>query len=208
MRRFFLLFSLISLCSGGILAQRDTFKGEFYLGIGGGANTSNVDFIPHVAQTFHLGAQGGIAAKYISEKNLGLIAELNFTQRGWKEEFDASPGFSYNRTLNYIELPFMTHVYFGRKMRFIVNAGPQISFLLGDKQNMSQALADDVAARQAADPDGRIGYQYSPMSTMSRVDYGLIGGIGIALKTDIGDFDLEGRYYFGLGDIFYQSPQR
>jgi hypothetical protein len=34
------------------------------------------------------------------------------------------------------------------------------------------------------------------------VDYGLAAGIGMELKTGIGVFDLEGRYYFGLGDIF------
>jgi hypothetical protein len=30
----------------------------------------------------------------------------------------------------------------------------------------------------------------------------LTGGAGIELKTGIGIFNLEGRYYFGLGDIF------
>ncbi len=96
----------------------------------------------------------------------------------------------------------MTHIYFGNNVRFIVNAGPQISILLNDDPVMNQALADDVAARKSADPDAPVGVQYGPFSEMNRVDYGLIGGIGMELKTGIGDFDLEGRYYFGLGDIF------
>ena len=37
---------------------------------------------------------------------------------------------------------------------------------------------------------------------MKRFDYGLLGGLGMALKTPIGDMDLEGRYYFGLADLF------
>ncbi|WP_298653691.1 outer membrane beta-barrel protein, partial [uncultured Proteiniphilum sp.] len=48
----------------------------------------------------------------------------------------------------------------------------------------------------------RIGVQYGSTSELTRVDYGLVGGVGMAFKTGIGDFALEGRYYFGLGDIF------
>ncbi|MDK2969758.1 MAG: hypothetical protein PWQ65_865, partial [Bacteroidota bacterium] len=35
-----------------------------------------------------------------------------------------------------------------------------------------------------------------------KLDYGIIAGTGLQFKTGIGDFDLEGRYYFGLGDVF------
>ncbi|MBK5196288.1 MAG: PorT family protein [Proteiniphilum sp.] len=201
MKRFFLLLVLLTIYAA-LHAQKQTFKDELYLGAGGGAMFTSVDFMPTVQQMFNTGVYGGIAAKYISEKHLGLVGEINFAQRGWKEEFDPATDFSYKRTLNYIEVPFMTHVYFGNKARFILNAGPQISILIGDKQEMSQALADDLATRQAADPDAPIGVQYGFTGEMSRVDYGLVGGVGMALKTAIGDFDLEGRYYFGLGDLF------
>lgn len=33
-------------------------------------------------------------------------------------------------------------------------------------------------------------------------DYGLIGGGGIEIRTGVGHFLLEGRYYFGLSDFF------
>lgn len=183
-------------------AQKEIFKGEFYLGAGGGSLFSKVDFVPGVPLAFRQGFYGGVSAKYISEKYLGLIAEVNFTQRGWEEEFDPSSDFFYSRTLNYIEIPFMTHVYFGEKMRFIINAGPQISLLVGDNQEMSQALSDNLDERRAANPTARIGMQYEDMSKLKKVDYGIVAGMGIQLKTGIGDFDLEGRYYFGLGDIF------
>ena len=92
--------------------------------------------------------------KYISEKHLGLIMELNFVQKGWREFFDPEqqPDFAYQRTLSYLEVPFLTHVYFGNRVRFIFNAGPKISFLLGENHEMSSALADDLAAKRAVDP--------------------------------------------------------
>lgn len=202
MKPGFQLLILATLCTTVLKAQKITFDREFYLGIGGGALSSSVDFVPAVQQSFMTGLHGGLSAKYISENHLGLVAEINYAQRGWTEAFDAGQDFSYSRTLNYLEIPFMTHIYFGNKFRFIMNVGPQISFLLNDDQQMNQALADDVAARKAADPEAPIGVQYSPFDELNRVDYGIIGGIGLELKTGIGDFDLEGRYYFGLGDVF------
>lgn len=200
-RSFFLLLVVILSCTTS-KAQLNNFRNEFYVGTGGGALFSTVDFMPVVSQQSMMGIYGGLSAKYITEKHLGLVAELNYTQRGWTEEFDAEQNFAYSRTLNYLEIPFMTHIYFGRNIRFIVNAGPQISILLNDNPEMNQALADDLAARKEANPEAQIGVQYGPFSELSRVDYGLIGGIGMELKTGIGDFDLEGRYYFGLGDVF------
>lgn len=194
---------LIFLSVAPLHAQKkDPFKGELYLGVGGGPLFSKVDFVPGVPLTFKQGVFGGISAKYISEKHLGVIMEINYAQRGWKEDFDPSTDFSYSRTLNYIEIPFMTHVYAGRKTRFIVNAGPQISLLVGDNQKMSQALSDNVDARRADDPEAEIGMQYEGVYELKRIDYGIVAGIGMEFKTGIGDFDLEGRYYFGLGDIF------
>ena len=202
MKRFFLLLFIVIFCVTASHAQRNTFQNEWYVGAGGGALFSSVDFVPSIQQTLMMGIYGGLAVKYISEKHLGLIAEINYAQRGWTEEFDPADGFSYSRRLNYFEIPFMTHIYFGKKIRFIVNVGPQISILLNDNQKMDQPLADYLAARRAANPDAQIGVQYSAFSEMNRVDYGLIGGVGMELKTGIGDFDLEGRYYFGLGDVF------
>jgi hypothetical protein len=32
--------------------------------------------------------------------------------------------------------------------------------------------------------------------------WGICGGPGIELRTGIGSFQIEGRYYYGLGDIY------
>ncbi|RNC65238.1 PorT family protein [Proteiniphilum sp. X52] len=182
--------------------KKETFKGELYIGAGGGPLFSKVDFVPAVPSGFKQGIFGGVSAKYISEKNLGIVVEVNYAQRGWEEEFDPASDFSYSRTLNYVEMPFMTHIYAGKKARFILNLGPQISLLVGHSQKMSQALADDLEARRAENPERSIGMQYEGIYPLKPIDYGLVGGIGMELKTGIGNFDLEGRYYFGLGDIF------
>lgn len=198
-------FSIFLICAawvGMLFAQKQTFPAELYIGLGGGGVAANVSFIPSIPQTLRYSYQGGIAVRHVSEKHLGLITEVNLARKGWREEFDAEEEFAYERTLTYIDVPFMTHVYFGNSTRFFFNAGPQISVLIGEKGCMNQALSDDVEARKAADPNAPIGVQYGPMSEMKRVDYGLAGGMGLELRTAVGVFDFEGRYYFGLGDIF------
>lgn len=184
--------------------QSDKFKTQFNFGISGGAVFSEVDFVRRIAQITTQGISAGISAKFVSEKHLGVLAELNYTQRGWTEDFsdspDLNPDFSYNRTLNYIELPLLTHIYFGDKVRFILNIGPQISYLLNDKGNMNDALSNHINGVLTEDPNSPIGIQYKSID--NKFDYGLIGGLGIEFNTPVGSFDLQGRYYFGLGDSF------
>lgn len=201
-----LLLCVSLLCVSNVSAQQQNdFKGEFYVGGGGGVLFPSIDFLPSVPQKFNMGYSGGIALKYISEKNLGLLLEVNYTQRGWKEDYDTASGFEYTRKFNYLEIPFMTHAYGGKKTRFIFNAGPQISILLNDEQQMSKALADNLAAERAANPDLRIGEQYMDFNLLKRIDYGIVAGVGMELKTALGDIDIEGRYYFGFGDTFPNS---
>ena len=185
-----------ALCTEANIPYRIVYRGW------SGGRSREYELRTSIPQTLLYSYQGGIAAKYVSEKHLGLITEVNFTRKGWHEKFDAEKEFAYERTLTYIDVPFMTHVYFGDKTRFVFNAGPQISVLIGENAQMNQALSDDVEARRSVDPNAPIGVQYAPMSEMKRVDYGLTGGVGLELRTAIGVFDLEGRYYFGLGDIF------
>ena len=200
--RLLVVFLTLFVSVTALFAQKESTLNELYLGAGGGVVFSTIDFMPSVEQTQHMGILGGISLKYITEKHLGLITELNYVQKGWTEAFEPDSEFSYQRTLSYLEMPFLTHIYFGNKTRFIINAGPKISYLLGENQQMSSALADDLAIRREADPEAPIGVQYGSIDEMKRFDYGLLGGLGLELKTDIGDLNLEGRYYFGLADLF------
>lgn len=186
-------------------AQKNDFEKQLYVGFGGGAAVSTIDFMPAVLQKTNIGIHGGISAKYLTEKSLGLLLELNYAQRGWTEDFEEQPDYAYTRTLNYIEMPFMTHIYFGNKIRFIINAGPQVAFLLGSSSTMSDALKDYVSEMQEISTV-KIGAQYS--SDLRKFDYGLIGGAGIELKSGAGNLQLEGRYYFGLADIFENRKSR
>ena len=101
------------LFSSSLIAQVRLDKPEIYVGVTAGATGSMVIFNPVVAQTYLQGYNGGLVFRYIAEKNVGMQAELNFSQRGWKEANGL-----FAKQLNYIELPFLTHIYMGKKNRF------------------------------------------------------------------------------------------
>lgn len=192
-----ILIALLSVLQ--LSAQAKDFEKEFYIGLNGGALMPSVDFLPKITQKNEIGVLGGVSARYISEKHLGVLVELNYAQRGWSEDHENNPERSYKRTLNYIELPFMTHVYFGNKMKFVVNAGPQIGFLLNHSESMSDEMSDYISGlHQSNNPNA--GAQYK--DDLKRFDYGIIGGAGVGVNIGSGDLFLEGRYYFGLGDVF------
>ena len=52
-----------------------------------------------------MGINGGVTARYISEKYFSMICgaqiELNFSQHGWDEYYEDYPTLSYTRTMNY-----------------------------------------------------------------------------------------------------------
>ena len=145
-----------------------------------------------VQQKMKLGYTGGVTLRWVTEKNLGLQAELNFAQQGWNEMFEDQPEYKYSRTINYLELPILTHIYFGNKnFRFFINLGPKIGYALGEKTDENLNGASPNTENTQHD-----------MAIEKKFDWGLCGGPGIEIRTGIGSFLLEGRYYYALGDIF------
>lgn len=210
--RFFILLLLSSLFTVVVNGQSKKFEPEWNVGVGFGPTFSSVSFDPNRAlnyggmiSTKNLQQySGGFAIRYITEKNLGLIAELNYSQQGWEQYFEPSQSgtpspYEHSHQLNYIELPILTHIYFGDKVRFFVNLGPKLSFLISDSEKMNQALSGALASGDLG--TSFMTYQYYRMAE-KKIDYALMGGLGLEFRTGIGNFALEGRYTFGLGDIY------
>ena len=106
--------------------------------------------------------------------------------------FEDQPEYKYSRTINYLELPILTHIYFGNKnFRFFINLGPKIGYALGEKTDENLNGASPNTENTQHD-----------MAIEKKFDWGLCGGPGIEIRTGIGSFLLEGRYYYALGDIF------
>ena len=197
-------YILICLCLSSVsfmYGQKTEFKPEWNVGVGFGPTFSAVDFEPRVSTKSRSQFHGGIAVRYLSEKNLGIIAELNYSQQGWEQNFknDNEREFQHSHQLNYLELPILTHIYFGNKVRFVFNLGPKIGYLISDSEKINEPLAEFLASGSAS--GDFVTQQYYRLADR-KIDYGLMAGMGLEFRTGIGSFTLEGRYSFGLGDIY------
>lgn len=178
--------------AGNLSAQNNTFKQELSVGPSFGVTFSSVSFNPKVNTKMLMGYTGGVTLRWNTEKNLGLQAELNLAQQGWDELFE-DPKYQYTRTINYIEIPFLTHIYFGSKrVKVFLNLGPKIGYAISEKttENLNGATPN------------KSNEQHS-IPVEQKFDWGICGGPGLEIRTGIGNFLLEGRYYYALGDILH-----
>ncbi|MDR0506699.1 MAG: PorT family protein [Dysgonamonadaceae bacterium] len=195
MKKIIIILLLLQSCL--VFGQENTFQKEWNFGVNAGITMSKIRFFPSISQVQLLQEAGGISVRYISEKNFGIQAELNYSMRGWKEKTDTLGNRNkYSRSLYYIELPIMTYVYFdlGKRTRLIFLAGPQIGYNLGEKILEKEIYHDEEIV--AEEP------KYYNRLVQRKLDYGILGGTGLELRTGIGNIIVDGRYYFGLSDIF------
>ena len=154
-------------------AQIGEQRNNLAVGFNGGININSVSFSPTVRQKSLMGINGGLTARYISEKYFSMICgaqvELNFSQHGWSEFDEDHPELEYTRTMNYVEIPLLAHLAFGRDrgVQFFIHAGPQIGFFISDTRKKNDAWENFTTPEQH-DKD-----------VENKFDYGITGGAGL-----------------------------
>lgn len=192
----------ILLCATQLTVNAQTHY-EPRVNIGGkaGMSISKTMFSPSVPQTILLGYTAGVSLKYSEEKNFGLLIELNIEQRGWNEDFEEYP-FKYNRTLTYVQLPILTHIFFGSsKFKGFFNAGPEVGYIIGEtiSSNFDYNNYNTIEGFPIINRNN----EQLNLPIKNKVDYGISLGAGaeyIANRNH--SFILEGRFYYGLGNVF------
>lgn len=188
----------LAVCVCGLDSSAQShYTSRVYLGAHGGVDLSRVTFTPGVTQDFAIGGNAGINFRYIEEKHFGFIVEANWVQRGWKENFEDLP-YKYSRTANYIQIPFLAHIYFGRRGKFFINAGPSVSLFVSESTSSNFDYAN---AGSIPDLNNHIKYQYD-LPVHHKFDYGIEGGIGGEFSIDRrNSLYLDARFYYGLGNM-------
>lgn len=213
-----LLFLLMSICAK---AQIGEHRNDLSIGVNGGYILSNVGFTPKVNQGFHGGMTAGLSFRYVCEKYFNTIcsvqAEVNYSKIGWKEDIlDINDGpvinkvtgmpEEYSRTINYIQIPVFAHLAWGKEKKgfnFFFQAGPQMGIYMNEKTDMNFNFAD----RNTTDRVSNVVAQ-DTMAIENKFDYGIAAGLGIEYShPKLGHFQLEGRYYYGLGNIYGDSKK-
>lgn len=196
------------LLAAAACAAQTHYKAHISVGGRAGVTLSRLDISPSMPQNMLLGSTGAVTFRYAEEKLFGLVAELGWAQRGWKENFsydDQKSPLSYSRQFTYLTLPVMTQIIFGgRRAKCFINLGPEVSYMLGESISANFDYINPTAA--PGWPDRARQTAQMSMAVKNKFDYGICGSIG-------GEFylrprhsvTLEVRYYFGLGNVFPSS---
>lgn len=201
-RKFILLILSCFISCMNTQAQVGETRNDFALGVNGGCVFNRVSFNPTIKQSFKQGTSLGVTARYVCERYMGMICalqmELNYTQMGWKEAQDDTPD-RYERNINYLQIPLLANLGLGREVKGVKGyflLGPQVGIYLSDKAKKNEWVDEVNPVR----PNNIIA-QYS-LPIQHKFEYGITGGLGIEVSSKIGHIMLDGRYYYGLADIF------
>ena len=196
-----LISIILVVCSAVMLYGQSHYESNIAIGGKGGVTLSRVMFSPSVQQNWHVGKMFGATFRYTEERNFGLLVELLFEERGWKENYEKTD-FRYQRTFSYIQLPIMTHVYFGSsKFRGFVNLGPELGFMIGEsiKSNFDYEHAETVPGF----PYQNRHIEQLTEEVKSKFDFGISLGLGLeAIAKRKHSMQLEARLYYGLANVF------
>ena len=204
----------------GTMAQVGEHRSVFSIGAGGGYVMSNVGFTPKVNQKMYGGMMGGLAFRYVCEKYFNTIcsvqAEVNYAKIGWKEDIldlnDSpviNPQTGAEGILAHHKLYTNSRVRTSgmgkeRRMQFFFQAGPQVGIWLSESTEASY----DLSAPNLQDRANRTVAQET-MPVENKFDYGIAAGLGMEYShPKAGHLQLEGRYYYGLGNIYGDSKKR
>lgn len=208
-----LLLVLTGVCTTA-RAQIGEPRNNIAVGFSGGVVLNTIGFDPTIKQNMHVGPTFGVVARFTSEKYFktycALQLELNYATLGWREQVlnaNSQPlPDTYRRDQQYIQLPILARLAWGREHRGFMGyflAGPQLGYCFSEHTTQS-----DFTLNGNGEPDRPNGmYAQYGMPIERKFDYGITGGLGVELSTKIGHFLVEGRYYYGLSDIYGNSKK-
>lgn len=220
-KKLILSLAWLSGCVFSAEAQIGQYRNEFAVGVNAGVTLSSVSFTPEIPQDKLLGKTFGLTLRYTGEKYFNsicaIVAEVNFTEMGWKERIwdrndqpviNSQTGVAeeYSRTINYVQVPFLARLGWGRERRGIqafFQLGPQVGYYLSENAKANFDIDKPNVANRIAlisRPDYSNIYH---KEVENKLDYGIAVGAGIELSNPkLGHFMIEGRYYYGLGNIY------
>lgn len=213
-----ILLLLSPLC---IKAQIGEHRNEFAVGLHGGIAMNSISFLPKVNQKLNIGKEGGFIMRYTCEKYFNMICaiqgEINYTQLGWSEDIvdaqdnpvpsysDGTPEY-FDKTINYLQVPILAHLAWGKEKRgcnFFFNAGPQFGIYMSENEKSNF----DIATINYSQRSSKVVAQ-DTMKVENKFDYGICAGLGMEAHINkIGRFQIEARYYYGLGNIYGDSKR-
>lgn len=225
---FAVLLGLAGLLAAASPGTADVIK----VGAHGGLSIPNLR--GNDADVFSRGftSREGVYFGLSAELGLGpvasLVAQLNYTSQGGlrrglqpitmdlPEGLPVPPGtilyadFRNETALDYIEIPLMARLTFGRRVRFFAEAGPYAGYLVRARAVTSGTSAlylDELGTMPIIIPPATdplvidLGADTNVRASLKRTNLGLTGGGGVIYALGPGELIFEARFQLGLTTI-------
>lgn len=171
-------------------------EGKVELGIEGGPNVAfmyvrnNPNFNYYNPRIL---GSGAFAFEYHFSNLISLRSAFGYEAKGYQRPFqiyangtDLGISTIYSK-FNYLTLPILMRLNFGTKVRFFVNAGPYLGYLMSKKNRISEYEEYSGDALSGS------------LLSYNRFDFGISGGLGIGIPINENwSISLEARYNLGL----------
>ena len=217
--KWLLPFYLFVFLPFSVSAQIGEYRTDLAVGVNGGYMMSSVGFANATVPQKQLGGlTGGLSVRYTCEKYFksicSIVAEVNIAQTGWKEDIlDAEnapvlkldgEALAYERHMTYVQIPFMARMGWGRERRgfqAFFQLGPQLGVFLNESTKTNFTIGEPTQNARVSNVVAQ-----DTMAVEKKFDYGVAVGAGLEFShPKVGHFLLEGRYYYGLGNIYGNS---
>ncbi len=222
MKRLLAFCLLIHISLTAVRAQVGEYRTDLAIGVNGGYMMSSIGFLPEVPQGLLGGLTGGLTVRYTCEKYFksicAIVAEVNIAKTGWKEDIldvndqpvyyaddvNKTNPLAYQRNMTYIQIPFMARLGWGRErkgLQAFIQLGPQIGLFMNESTTTNVVPGYGTLTERSSKVVAQ-----DTMAIQRKFDYGIVVGGGLEFShPKVGHFIVEGRYYYGLGDIFDNS---
>ena len=175
--------------------MRRSNENTFEIGLQGGMNSSTLTTNPSRSnnKVNLTGWNLGVIFNIPISKKLSLQPEINYTNHGLKYSYESD----YEKlTMKYLELPLFLkyNIINGKTGKMYLQVGGYGGYWLAAEleNNTNQEI---IKEQYPFDNDVSDGFKDN------RLDFGLLGGIGVAIKLGSGHFFIQSRYQHGLSDI-------
>ena len=188
--------ALLIACTTAVTAQTKVEKTNvektpsksIKFGIKGGANFSSVDggaYTPDYRFNFHAGL---LTELPVCDK-FSFQVEALYSVQGYKVNFAGADHEKAQFEYDYINVPVLARIYVLKCVS--IDAGPQISFLVNDKYDLS--------------PNPDMGNVHLDTTDPNKYDLGIAGGL--TFQSEMG-FLLNARYTYGVTKVYDTSNGR
>ncbi len=189
-----------------ILLLAEISTAQVNIGMKAGMNISSINYDTkptqrNIEKDLFIGYLGGITFQYFAQKNMGIQMEALYIRNGFKTKFNPDLNTQYERSIDYVSIPFMMHALFGNKnLSISLILGPFGSYAIRSEEILTEGEA--ITKRP---------YTFDP-EIDNRLEFGLKGGVGIRNQFSFGILGVEGKYSYSFISLFkwqatYPDPE-